>query len=316
MTPDSLRTVGFVGTGVMGAAMAGHLMDAGYELRVHNRSKAKASVLMDRGAIWCDTVADVASGADAVITMVGFPADVEACYLGEQGLIASAAEHTLLIDMTTSSPGLARRIAAAAAGRGLCAIDAPVSGGDVGAKNATLTIMAGGDTHAFEQARELFGVMGRSIALHGGPGAGQHCKMANQIAIAASMLGLAECLAYASGAGLDPAQVIETLSGGSAQTWSLSNYGPRVLRGDFAPGFYIKHFVKDLRIAISEAEGMGAVLPGLDLAKRMYELLQHSGGGELGTQAIWLLYADAEQRRAAGLDADAAASRLAEQSRP
>lgn len=303
MTQSGIRSVAFVGTGVMGAAMAGHLMDAGFELRVHNRTRAKAEALLERGAVWCDTPGDAARDSDAVITMVGYPADVEETYLGEGGIIASARPGTLVIDMTTSSPALAERVASAADAAGLMALDAPVSGGDVGARNATLTIMVGGDAAAYERALPLFEVMGRTVALHGAPGAGQHCKMANQIAIAATMLGLAECLAYAKAAGLDPTRVIETLSGGSAQTWSLQNYGPRVLSGDFAPGFYVKHFVKDLRIATAEAEAMGIDLPGLDLARRLYEALEAGGGSELGTQALWLLYADAAARGAAGVTA-------------
>jgi len=307
MTTAEIRTVGFVGTGVMGAAVAGHLMDAGFAMRVHNRTRSKASALEDRGAVWCDTPGETAAGADAVITMVGFPSDVEATYLGEGGLVQSAPPKTLLVDMTTSSPALATRIARAAAARGLDVLDAPVSGGDVGARNATLTIMAGGDERAFERARPLFEAVGKTIALHGGPGAGQHCKMANQIAIAASMFGLAECLAYARAAGLDPQRVIETLSGGSAQSWTLSNYGPRVLSGDFAPGFYVKHFVKDLRIALVEAEAMRVALPGLELAKRLYETLASGGGSELGTQALWLLYASEDERAAAGVSATVSA---------
>lgn len=303
MRDRTVRSVAFIGTGVMGAAMAGHLMDAGFALRVYTRTRAKAEPLLARGAEWCESPGDAVRGADAVITMVGFPSDVEACYLGEEGVVESATPGTLLIDMTTSSPALAERIAKAAAARGLDALDAPVSGGDVGARNGTLTIMVGGDPAAFERAHPLFAAMGSRIALHGGPGAGQHCKMANQIAIAASMFGLAECLAYAKAAGLDPARVIETLSGGSAQSWSLENYGPRVLAGDFAPGFYVKHFVKDLRIAIAEAEGLRLALPGLALAKRLYEELAVGGGSELGTQALWLLYAPEAERDAAGVRA-------------
>ena len=298
-----IRSIAFIGTGVMGAAMAGHLMDAGFELRVHNRTRQKAEPLLERGAVWCDTPGEAARTADAVITIVGYPADVEETYLGVGGIVAGARPGTLLIDMTTSSPALAVRLERAAAESGLMALDAPVSGGDVGAKNATLTIMVGGDPAAYDRALPLFAVMGRNVALHGGPGAGQHCKMANQIAIAASMLGLAECLAYAKAAGLDPGRVIDTLSGGSAQSWSLQNYGPRVLKGDFAPGFYVKHFVKDLRIATVEAEAMGIELPGLDLAKRLYESLEAGGGSELGTQALWLLYADAVAREKAGVTA-------------
>lgn len=293
--------VAFIGTGVMGAAMAGHLMDAGHSLSVYNRSRDKADALVERGARWCASPGDAARDADVIITMVGFPADVEAVYLGADGIIDSAAPGSLLIDMTTSSPALARRIFAAAAERGLSALDAPVSGGDVGARNATLTIMVGGDEEAFLRARPLFEVMGRSFVLHGDAGAGQHCKMANQINIAASMLGLAESLAYAHAVGLDPARVIETLSGGSAQTWSLANYGPRILSGDLAPGFYVKHFIKDLRIALDEAASAGLSLPGLALAERLYTALADAGGDALGTQALWLLYADAESRRSAGV---------------
>lgn len=300
MQPDQ-TTIGFVGTGVMGAAMAGHLLGAGYKLRVHNRTKAKTDPLVARGAVWCDTPGEAASGADIVITMVGYPADVEATYEGEYGVFAAAKPGAVLVDMTTSSPDLARRIATLAEKAGLHALDAPVSGGDVGARNATLTIMVGGDEAVLERVRPVLEVMGSMVTLHGPAGSGQHCKMANQIAIAASMLGLAECLAYAVGAGLDRARVIETLSGGSAQTWTLANYGPRVLSGDFAPGFYVKHFVKDLRIALAAADSMKLALPGTDLAKRLYEALAEGGGSELGTQAIWLLYAGAQERQNAGV---------------
>ncbi len=300
MDPAS-TTIGFVGTGVMGSAMAGHLLEAGYALRVHNRTKTKADALVARGAIWCETPGDTARGADAVITMVGYPADVEAAYDGPQGIITNAEPGAVLIDMTTSSPDLARRIAAQASDAGLHALDAPVSGGDVGARNATLTIMVGGESAALDQVRPVLEVLGSMITLHGPAGSGQHCKMANQIAIAASMLGLAECLAYAVGAGLDRARVLETLSGGSAQTWTLTNYGPRVLKGDFAPGFYVKHFVKDLRIALAAADSMRVSLPGTELARRLYEALSEGGGSELGTQAIWLLYAGAPERQDAGV---------------
>lgn len=308
---DEIRTVGFVGTGVMGAAMAGHLLDVGYELRIFNRTRAKAEPLVARGALWCDTPGEAAADADAVITMVGFPTDVETVYLGDDGIVAAANPGTLLIDMTTSSPALAERIARAAADRGILALDAPVSGGDVGARNATLTIMVGGDAEAFELAAPLFDVLGKTVMLHGGPGAGQHCKMANQIAIAASMIGLAECLEYAEQSGLDPHKVIETLSGGSAASWTLANYGPRVLDGDFAPGFYVKHFIKDLRIALASAEAMRADLPGTILAKKLYERLAAGRGSELGTQAICLLYMDPTARQREGVDASATAAEAA-----
>ncbi len=300
MRPDQ-TTVAFIGTGVMGAAMAGHLIDAGYALRVYNRTAAKAEALVARGATWSDSPGEAAAGADVVITMVGLPADVEECYTGAGGIIEAAQDHAILVDMTTSSPALAEKIAAAAAARGLASLDAPVSGGDVGARNATLTIMVGGDSEAFSAVLPLFEVMGKTVTLHGGPGAGQHCKMANQIAIAATMVGMCECLSYAEGAGLDKARVIETLSGGSAQTWTLANYGPRVLNGDFAPGFYVKHFVKDLRIALASAKSMNRDMPGLALAKHLYEALSDGGGSELGTQALWLLYARVGEREAAGV---------------
>ncbi len=300
MQPEQ-TTIGFVGTGVMGAAMAGHLLDAGFNLRVYNRTRAKAEPLLARGAAWADSPGEAAKGADVVVTMVGFPADVEECYLGELGVIANADAGSVLVDMTTSSPGLAEKIAAAAQARDLVALDAPVSGGDVGARNATLTIMVGGDEAAFERVSPVFSAMGKSVTLHGGPGAGQHCKMANQIAIAATMLGMCECLSYAEGAGLDKTRVIETLTGGSAQTWTLANYGPRVLNGDFAPGFYVKHFVKDLRIALASANAMGREMPGLAMAKRLYVALADGGGSELGTQALWLLYARVAEREAAGV---------------
>lgn len=296
-------TIAFIGTGVMGSAMAGHLMDAGYPVVVHNRTRERAQSLVDRGARWADTAGDAAALADIVITIVGYPADVEDVYLAPGGIIENARPGTLLIDMTTSSPELAARIALAAEQRELVAIDAPVSGGDVGARNATLTIMVGGTEAAFERARPLFDVMGRTTALHGAPGAGQHCKMANQINIASTMLGMAEALAYAKAAGLDRARVIETLSGGSAQTWTLANYGPRVLGGDFKPGFYVKHFLKDLRIALAEAERMGVTLPGTELARRMYTLLAEGGASELGTQAIWLLYGEDSEREQNGMAA-------------
>lgn len=297
----SQTTVAFIGTGVMGASMAGHLMDAGCKIVAFNRTKAKAAALLDRGAAWAETPGEAAAAADVVITMVGYPQDVEEVYLADGGVVERAHEGAYLLDMTTSSPALAGRIAKAAAARGLHALDAPVSGGDVGARNATLTIMVGGDEASFSAVEPILRVMGKTVTLHGEAGAGQHCKMANQIMIAATMLGMCECLAYAEGAGLDKQRVIDTLSGGSAQNWSLANYGPRVLRDDFAPGFYVKHFVKDLRIALNEAECMKRPMPGLALAKRMYEVLANAGGSELGTQALWLLYGDAEARRAHGV---------------
>jgi len=301
MPEPSAVTVAFVGTGVMGGSMAGHLMDAGYRMVVHTRSAEKAAGLLERGAEWADSAGEAASGADVTITMVGYPSDVEDVYLGPGGIVERAKPGSVLVDMTTSSPALAQRIAKSAAGHGFPALDAPVSGGDVGARNATLTIMVGGDPASFARVEPLFEVMGKKSALLGGPGAGQHAKMANQIAIAASMIGLCEAMDYAQRSGLDPAAVLDSLLAGGAQSWSLANYAPRIFNGDFEPGFYVKHFVKDMRIAIASADAMGMELPGLDLAKRLYERLMNAGGGDLGTQALWLLYADAEARRSSGV---------------
>lgn len=300
MTVSGTR-VAFVGTGVMGSAMAAHLLDAGCSLIVHNRTREKAEPLLARGAEWAATPGEAAADSDVTITIVGYPRDVEDVYLSPGGIVDSAPGGALLIDMTTSSPGLAARVAEAAAERGLHPLDAPVSGGDVGARNATLTIMAGGRAEDFARAEPLLRVLGKSVVLQGPAGSGQHTKMANQVAIAGSMLATIEMLAYAAAAGLDRGRVLESVRAGSAASWSLENLAPRVLSGDFAPGFYVKHFVKDLRIAIEESEKAGRVLPGLGLAKRLYELLESSGGGDLGTQALWLLYADAEQRVRAGV---------------
>lgn len=288
-------TVAFVGTGVMGAAMAGHLLDAGFPVVVFNRSRDKASQLLARGASWADSAGIAALQSDIVITMVGYPADVEEVYFALDGILARARDGALLIDMTTSTPSLAKRIAEAAEARGLIALDAPVSGGDVGARNATLTIMAGGPREAFEQALPLFKVMGKTFTHMGGPGAGQHTKMSNQIGIAGTMLGLVEALQYAKAAGLELERTHAALSGGGANSWSWGAYGPRILGGDFAPGFFVKHFVKDLRIALEEAAAMGLRLPGLELAERLYTRLQDDDGAELGTQALWLLYERGDQ---------------------
>lgn len=288
-------TVAFVGTGVMGGAMAGHLLEAGYPLVVFNRSRDKASSLIARGATWADSAGVAALQADVVITMVGYPADVEDVYFGSRGILEQARDGSLLIDMTTSTPSLAIKIASAAEARGLAALDAPVSGGDVGAREATLTIMAGGGREAFERALPLFKVMGKTFTHMGGPGAGQHTKMANQIGIAGTMLGLIEALQYAKAAGLEMERTHAALSGGGANSWSWGAYGPRILAEDFAPGFFVKHFVKDLRIALDEARSMGLALPGLELAEALYSRLQSDDGAELGTQALWLLYERGDQ---------------------
>jgi 3-hydroxyisobutyrate dehydrogenase len=284
------RKIGFIGTGVMGRSMAGHLMRGGHSLHVYNRTRAKAQSLLDAGAHWHESPASLAANVDVVITMLGFPSDVEEIYLGAEGLVATAKPGALLIDMTTSSPSLAARIAETASKKNLPVLDAPVSGGDLGAREARLVIMVGGAENAFETARPLFELTGKNIVRHGGPGAGQHCKMANQIAVAASMLAWVEALAYAKGAGLEPARVLESISGGAAGSWSMTNLAPRALSGNYAPGFYVKHFLKDMRIALEAAAEMKLDLPGLACAKRLYDLVAARGWSEDGTQALYKLY--------------------------
>jgi 3-hydroxyisobutyrate dehydrogenase len=282
-----MSNLGFIGLGVMGGSMAGHLLAAGHELRLFTRTRAKAEALLARGALWAEAPAALAAGCEVVFTMVGFPRDVEDIYLGDAGLLAHLRPGGLLVDMTTSRPDLAVRIAAEAARRGGAALDAPVSGGDKGAREATLSIMVGGAREAFETALPLLRLMGREIVHQGPPGSGQHCKMSNQIAIAANMVGVCEALVYARAAGLDPARVLTSIAGGAAGSWSLSNLAPRMLAGDFAPGFYVKHFVKDLGIALTAAAAMRLDLPGLALAERLYRELRDLGEGDSGTQALY-----------------------------
>jgi 3-hydroxyisobutyrate dehydrogenase len=274
----------------MGRSMAGHLQKAGHPLHVYNRTKEKAQVLIDAGAQWHDTAGSAAAAAEIVVTMLGFPTDVEESYLGPKGIVASAKPGTLLIDMTTSSPALARRVADTASGRGIGALDAPVSGGDIGAREARLVIMVGGDETAFQRALPVLSLMGKNIVRHGGPGAGQHCKMANQIAVAAGMLAWVEALAYAQKAGLEPARVLESISGGAAGSWAMTNLAPRALSGNFAPGFYVKHFLKDMRIALEAASEMRLELPGLACAKKLYDQVAAKGWEDCGTQALYRLY--------------------------
>ena len=282
--------IAFIGTGVMGKSMAGHLIKAGATATVYNRTREKAADLLAAGAAWADSPAAAVAGARVVFTMVGYPADVEQIYLGPEGIIARAEPGTVLVDFTTSDPALSARISAAAAARGLLAIDAPVSGGDLGARNATLTIMVGGDEAAFVEVKPFLSVLGKTVIRQGGPGAGQHTKMANQIAIAGSLAGAVEAVLYAESAGLDPRRVLESIGGGSAQSWQLVNMVPRMLDGNFEPGFYSKHFLKDLRIALDAARSMKVRLPMLEMAERFFELMGESGMSEKGTHALYLLY--------------------------
>ncbi len=288
----SSHSIAFIGTGVMGRSMAGHLLKAGHTLHVHNRTRAKAQALIDAGAQWHDTPGAAAAAAEFTITIVGYPSDVEATYFGPDGIIARAPANAVLIDMTTSSPVLAQRIAAAAGKRGLSALDAPVSGGDVGAREARLVIMVGGEAAAFAHAKPLFEVMGKNIVLHGPAGSGQHCKLANQISIASIMMSWCEALTYAKKAGLDPARVIESVGAGAASSWSLVNLAPRALRGDFAPGFYVKHFQKDMRIALETAAELKLELPGLMQAKKLYDEVTRRGWEDEGTQVLFRLYTE------------------------
>ncbi len=283
-------TVGFIGLGVMGHSMAGHVLRGGFDVLVYNRSKQKTLDLLTQGAVWKDDIFSLAEKSDIVVTMVGYPKDVEEVYLGERGIVSAARPGTVLIDMTTSSPKLAERIAAAAARKGLFALDAPVSGGDKGAREATLSIMVGGDEAVFEDMLPLFQLMGKNIVLQGGPGSGQHTKMANQIAIASNMMGVCEALAYAKKSGLDTERVLSSISGGAAGSWSLSNLAPRILAGNFAPGFFVKHFIKDMKIALEEADRMGMDAPGLKQAFALYEELAVKGCENDGTHALFKLY--------------------------
>jgi 3-hydroxyisobutyrate dehydrogenase len=287
---STLPEIAFIGTGVMGRSMAGHLMAAGHTVHVYNRTKEKASALLEKGARWHDSAGSAAAAADIVITMLGFPKDVEDTYLGAGGIVEKAKSGALLIDMTTSSPLLARRISEAAGARGLASLDAPVSGGDIGAREARLVIMVGGDSAAFDRAMPVFSLIGKNIALLGPAGSGQHCKMANQIAGAIGIVAVFEALAYAKSAGLDPSRVHASISGGAAGSWAMTNLGPRALSGDFAPGFYVKHLRKDIAIAVASAKELGLELPGLDCARRLYDKVSERGWDELGTQVIYRLY--------------------------
>lgn len=283
-------TVGFIGTGVMGTSMAAHLLNAGYPLYVHNRTKEKALPLIAKNAVWAENIAELAANSDVIITIIGYPKDVEEIYLGPDGILEHAKPGTYLIDMTTSSPALAVRIYEAAKGRKLYALDAPVSGGDIGAKEAKLAIMVGGDKAAFDTMLPIFKLMGENILLQGTAGAGQHTKMCNQIAIAGNMMGVAEAMAYAKKSGLQPEIVLKSIETGAAGSWSLSNLAPRMLAGNFQPGFYIKHFIKDMKIALDSAQEMGLEAPALALAKQLYEELANRGEENSGTQALYKYY--------------------------
>ena len=284
--------IGWIGTGVMGASMCGHLMDAGHPATVHTRTPAKAAALLDRGAAWVEGPREVAEASEVIFTIVGYPADVREVILGSDGVLAGCSGGEIIVDMTTSEPSLAVEIAEAAAARGVAAVDAPVSGGDVGARGGTLSIMIGGDAEVVASLEPFWAAMGRIWVHQGGPGAGQHTKMVNQTLIAAGMISVCEGLLYAWQAGLDLETVMESVASGAAGSWSLSNLGTRMIAGNFDPGFFVEHFCKDMGIALAEADRMGLDLPGLRLARGFYERLMAADRGRLGTQSLILALAE------------------------
>jgi 3-hydroxyisobutyrate dehydrogenase len=281
-------TIGWIGTGVMGASMVTHLHQAGYKCLIYTRTKEKAKPLIDLGLEWLDSAGAVAAQSDVVFTIVGFPEDVREVYLSEGGIVDSVKTGATLVDMTTTEPSLAQEIYHKAKAKGVQSIDAPVSGGDVGAKNASLSIMVGGDKEAVDDTMPLFELMGKNIVYQGEAGSGQHTKMCNQITIAGTMIGVCEALLYGQKAGLDLTTMLSSISGGAAGCWTLNNLAPRIVNRNFDPGFYVEHFVKDMGIALKEAESMGLSLPGLALVKQLYLAVQAQGHGKLGTHALSL----------------------------
>jgi 3-hydroxyisobutyrate dehydrogenase len=290
IAPGKTR-LGWIGTGVMGSSMCGHLMDAGFATTVYSRTKSKAEPLVAKGAAWADSPRAVAGASDVVFSIVGFPADVRHVTLGADGSLAGSKPGNILVDMTTSEPSLAIEIAEQAAAKNVVSIDAPVSGGDVGAREARLSIMIGGDAAAVDALRPCWEAMGKTIVHQGGPGAGQHTKMVNQTLIATNMIGVCEALLYAYKAGLDLNTVMESVASGAAGSWSLSNLGPRMINGNFDPGFFVEHFIKDMGIALAEAKRMNLSLPGLALAHQLYVALAAQGHARDGTHALQLALA-------------------------
>jgi 3-hydroxyisobutyrate dehydrogenase len=297
MSTQGSFTIGWIGTGIMGSSMAGHLLAAGHRLRVYNRTPEKARTLLDAGAAWTDSPAQCAQGCQFVFTIVGFPQDVRQVHLAHRGVLEGVAANAVVVDMTTTAPSLARELAAAYAAKGVSALDAPVSGGDVGAREARLAIMVGGEKAAYDRAMPLFEKMGRNIAFMGPAGAGQHTKMCNQILIAGTLIGTCESLLYAVAAGLDQSAVIGIIGQGAAGGWTINNLGPRIVRRDFEPGFMVEHFIKDMGIALGESKAMGLSLPGLALVEQLYLALQANGGGRKGTQGLMLVLEQLAGRR-------------------
>ena len=286
----SIKKIGFIGTGIMGAAMAGHLLAAGFEVSVYNRTKAKAEGLVEKGAKWCDSPGQCAKGQDAVITIVGYPKDVEEVYLGKDGILSNAGEGAYVIDMTTSSPILAERIFTEAKQKGIHAVDAPVTGGDVGAKNASLSILVGGEKSSFEALKPVFSAMGKNLVYMGSAGAGQKAKACNQIAIAGALAGACEAYAYAQASGLDLEKTFQAISAGAAGSFQMSNVVRRGLDGDFEPGFMLKHFGKDLAIGTETSAAYGAALPVLGQVLSEVRQMERQGKGDQGPQALLWYY--------------------------
>jgi 3-hydroxyisobutyrate dehydrogenase len=285
---QALPKIGWIGTGVMGGSMCSHILHKGYPVHVNTRTRAKADGLVEHGAIWADTPRALSEQSDIVFTIVGFPADVREVYFGANGLLSAARPGQVFVDMTTTEPTLAKEIYDAARAKGADSVDAPVSGGDVGARNATLTIMIGGDRPTVDRLMPLFETMGKRVLYQGGPGAGQHTKMSNQIVIAGTMVAMCEALLYGHKAGLNLETTVETIRGGAAACWGLDNLAPRILKRDFAPGFVVEHFIKDMGIALAEADKMNIALPGLALAHQLYAIVRAQGHGRRGTQALML----------------------------
>lgn len=284
--------IGWIGTGVMGSSMVGHLIAAGYSATVYTRSKAKAEPLIEKGAKWGETPKAVAEQSDVIFSIVGFPSDVRSVMLGDDGALAGSKSGNILVDMTTSEPSLAVEIYETAKKKGVQSVDAPVSGGDIGAKNAALSIMIGGEKETVDSLMPLFSVMGKTLVHQGGPGAGQHTKMANQILIATNMIGVCESLLYGYKAGLDLPTMLQSVGPGAAGSWSLNNLGPRMMNNNFDPGFFVEHFIKDMGIALSEAKRMGLSLPGLALGEQLYLSVKAKGWGRNGTHALMLALAE------------------------
>lgn len=284
--------IGWIGTGVMGSSMCGHLIDKGFEATIYTRSKGKAQALIDKGATWVDSPKAVAEASDVIFAIVGFPQDVREVFLGENGALAGSKDGNILVDMTTSEPSLAEEIAATAKAKGVHSVDAPVSGGDVGAKEARLSIMIGGEKDVVDALNPAWEAMGKTIVHQGPAGAGQHTKMVNQTLISSMMIGVCEALLYGHKAGLDLETVMKSVSTGAAGSWSLSNLGPRIMDNNFDPGFFVEHFIKDMGIALAESRRMGLSMPGLALAEQLYQSVKAKGWGREGTHALMLTLAE------------------------